>query len=49
LTIPWNNLRGKPVVIDIKDAYVLAVPRNESTVSCVFTIILGNKILNNMH
>lgn len=33
LTIPWNNLRGKPVVIHVKDAYVLAVPRNESTVS----------------
>ncbi|KAI8878766.1 hypothetical protein K501DRAFT_124944, partial [Backusella circina FSU 941] len=33
LTIPWNNLRGKPVVIDIKDAYVLAVPRNESTMT----------------
>lgn len=32
LTIPWNNLRGKPVLINIKDAYVLAVPRNESTV-----------------
>lgn len=32
LTIPWNNLRGKPVLINIKDAYVLAVPRNESNV-----------------
>ncbi|KAI9273340.1 hypothetical protein EDC94DRAFT_192131 [Helicostylum pulchrum] len=33
LTIPWNNLRGKPVLINIKDAYVLAVPRNESTMT----------------
>ncbi|KAI8644804.1 hypothetical protein BD408DRAFT_104972 [Parasitella parasitica] len=33
LTIPWNNLRGKPVVIHVKDAYVLAVPRNESTMT----------------
>ncbi|KAI9480349.1 MAG: hypothetical protein EXX96DRAFT_521344 [Benjaminiella poitrasii] len=33
LTIPWNNLRGKPVVIHINDAYVLAVPRNESTMT----------------
>ncbi|KAI8968414.1 hypothetical protein BDF20DRAFT_896210, partial [Mycotypha africana] len=33
LTIPWNNLRGKPVIIHIKDAYILAVPRNESTMS----------------
>lgn len=32
LTIPWNNLRGKPVLVNVKDAYVLAVPRNESTV-----------------
>ncbi|CEG72298.1 hypothetical protein RMATCC62417_07879 [Rhizopus microsporus] len=33
LTIPWNNLRGKPVLIDIKDVYVLAVPRNESSMT----------------
>ncbi|EIE88932.1 hypothetical protein RO3G_13643 [Rhizopus delemar RA 99-880] len=33
LTIPWSNLRGKPVLVDIKDVYVLAVPRNESTMT----------------
>ncbi|RCI05461.1 hypothetical protein CU098_001873, partial [Rhizopus stolonifer] len=33
LTIPWNNLRGKPVVVHIKDVYVLAVPRNESSMT----------------
>ncbi|KAI7902142.1 uncharacterized protein BX663DRAFT_436105 [Cokeromyces recurvatus] len=33
LTIPWNNLRGKPVVINVNDVFVLAVPRNESTMT----------------
>ncbi|OAD68026.1 hypothetical protein PHYBLDRAFT_57710 [Phycomyces blakesleeanus NRRL 1555(-)] len=33
LTIPWSNLKGKPVMININDVYVLAVPRNESTMT----------------
>jgi vacuolar protein sorting-associated protein 13A/C len=33
LSIPWSNLKTKPVQVYIKDVYVLAVPRNESTVS----------------
>ncbi|KAI8384441.1 uncharacterized protein BYT42DRAFT_612143 [Radiomyces spectabilis] len=33
LNIPWSNLKGKPVMVDIKDVYVLAVPRNESTMT----------------
>ncbi|KAI8990033.1 hypothetical protein BDB01DRAFT_718047 [Pilobolus umbonatus] len=33
LTIPWNNLRGKPVIVHIKDVYILAVPRNETNMT----------------
>lgn len=35
LSIPWSNLKTKPVQVYIKDVYVLAVPRNESTVSII--------------
>ncbi|KAI7863658.1 hypothetical protein BDF14DRAFT_1733660 [Spinellus fusiger] len=33
LTIPWSNLKGKPVMVNISDVFVLAVPRNESTMT----------------
>ncbi|CAO3651068.1 unnamed protein product [Cunninghamella blakesleeana] len=33
LNIPWSNLKGKPVMVNIKDIYVLAVPRNEATMT----------------
>jgi hypothetical protein len=31
--IPWNNLGTKPVIVNVKDVYVLAIPRTESSVS----------------
>jgi vacuolar protein sorting-associated protein 13A/C len=33
LVIPWNNLGTKPVIVNVKDVYVLAIPRTESSVS----------------
>ncbi|KAI8143832.1 hypothetical protein BJV82DRAFT_668275 [Fennellomyces sp. T-0311] len=33
LNIPWSNLKGKPVMVYIKDVYVLAGPRSESTMT----------------
>ncbi|KAI9253785.1 hypothetical protein BDA99DRAFT_443164 [Phascolomyces articulosus] len=33
LNIPWSNLKGKPVMVYIKDVYVLAGPRNESNMT----------------
>lgn len=33
MSIPWSNLKTKPVQVHIKDVYVLAAPRNESNVS----------------
>ena len=30
LSIPWSNLRGKPVKVDIQDVYLLAAPRVEA-------------------
>jgi vacuolar protein sorting-associated protein 13A/C len=32
LSIPWSNLKNKPVKVYINNVYLLAVPRNESTV-----------------
>lgn len=29
LSIPWSNLRGKPVRVNIEDVYVLAAPRED--------------------
>ncbi|KAG0173105.1 hypothetical protein DFQ30_008890 [Apophysomyces sp. BC1015] len=33
LNIPWSNLKGSPVKVNIRDVFVLAVPRNESTMT----------------
>ncbi|KAI8888651.1 hypothetical protein K501DRAFT_320796 [Backusella circina FSU 941] len=33
LSIPWNNLGTKPVIVNLKDVYVLAIPRTESTMT----------------
>jgi vacuolar protein sorting-associated protein 13A/C len=33
LNIPWSNLKSKPVMVHIKNVYVLAVPRNESSMT----------------
>ncbi|KAJ5297564.1 hypothetical protein N7508_007813 [Penicillium antarcticum] len=30
LSIPWSNLRGKPVKVDIEDVYLLAAPREDA-------------------
>lgn len=30
LSIPWSNLRGKPVKVNIEDVYLLAAPKEES-------------------
>ena len=30
LSIPWSNLRGKPVKIDIEDVFLLAAPKEEA-------------------
>ncbi|QKX55761.1 uncharacterized protein TRUGW13939_02859 [Talaromyces rugulosus] len=30
LSIPWSNLRGKPVRVDIEDVFLLAAPRENS-------------------
>lgn len=30
LSIPWSNLRGKPVKIDIEDVFLLAAPREDA-------------------
>lgn len=32
LTIPWSNLRGKPVHVNIEDVYLLAAPREDQDV-----------------
>ena len=32
LSIPWSNLRGKPVKINISDVYLLAAPRTDAEV-----------------
>jgi vacuolar protein sorting-associated protein 13A/C len=32
LSIPWSNLKNKPVKVYINNVYLLAVPRNESSV-----------------
>ncbi|KAL4867000.1 hypothetical protein BDV12DRAFT_172003 [Aspergillus spectabilis] len=29
LSIPWSNLRGKPVKVDIEDVYLLAAPKED--------------------
>jgi vacuolar protein sorting-associated protein 13A/C len=29
LSIPWSNLRGKPVKVQIEDVYLLAAPRED--------------------
>ncbi|KAK2879531.1 hypothetical protein FQN49_000785 [Arthroderma sp. PD_2] len=31
LTIPWSNLRGKPVKVHIQDVFLLAAPKEDST------------------
>ena len=31
LSIPWSNLRGKPVKIDIQDVFLLAAPKEDSS------------------
>lgn len=33
LIIPWSNLRNEPVKVIIDHVYLLAEPKNESTVS----------------
>ncbi|KAI9289370.1 hypothetical protein BC943DRAFT_349025 [Umbelopsis sp. AD052] len=33
MSIPWSNLKTKPVQVHIKDVYVLAAPRNESNIT----------------
>jgi len=33
LSIPWSNLKNKPVKVYINNVYLLAVPRNESTMT----------------
>ncbi|KAE8396464.1 hypothetical protein BDV23DRAFT_423 [Aspergillus alliaceus] len=30
LSIPWSNLRGKPVKVDIEDVYLLAAPKEDA-------------------
>lgn len=30
LSIPWSNLRGKPVKVDIQDVFLLAAPREDA-------------------
>ncbi|KAL2823903.1 hypothetical protein BDW59DRAFT_148182 [Aspergillus cavernicola] len=30
LSIPWSNLRGKPVKVDIEDVFLLAAPKEDS-------------------
>ncbi|KAJ5544940.1 Vacuolar protein sorting-associated protein 13 [Penicillium sp. DV-2018c] len=30
LSIPWSNLRGKPVKVDIEDVFLLAAPREDA-------------------
>ncbi|PGH11668.1 hypothetical protein AJ80_07035 [Polytolypa hystricis UAMH7299] len=30
LSIPWSNLRGKPVKVDIQDVFLLAAPKEDS-------------------
>lgn len=30
LAIPWSNLRGKPVRVDIEDVFILAAPKEET-------------------
>ncbi|KAK2755982.1 hypothetical protein FQN54_005779 [Arachnomyces sp. PD_36] len=30
LSIPWSNLRGKPVKVDIQDVFLLAAPKEET-------------------
>lgn len=32
LTIPWQNITGKPVEVFIEDVYLLAVPAAENAV-----------------
>lgn len=31
LSIPWSNLRGKPVKVDIQDVFLLAAPKEDAT------------------
>ena len=31
LSIPWSNLRGKPVKVDIQDVFLLAAPKEDSS------------------
>ena len=31
LSIPWSNLRGKPVKVHIQDVFLLAAPKEDST------------------
>src|ERR1700754_1126608 len=30
LSIPWSNLRGKPVKVDIEDVFLLAAPQEDA-------------------
>src|ERR1700761_727878 len=30
LSIPWSNLRGKPVKVDIEDVFLLAAPKEDA-------------------
>jgi vacuolar protein sorting-associated protein 13A/C len=41
LSIPWSNLRNKPVKVYINNVYLLAVPRNELNVSTLGSIANG--------
>ncbi|KAG9102497.1 hypothetical protein FRC06_001944 [Ceratobasidium sp. 370] len=45
LTIPWQNITGKPVEVFIEDVYLLAVPAAESTVSPLHCPVIEQHLL----